>query len=95
MQFIVAEVENGDGLPRARSLRAITLIEQRRIMAVRTKSNRRRKTIGAANVSGNGQSQSSARWEIYAPCSVGSSGDYEDRKYRCDGEREHNSWAFH
>src|SRR6266853_156398 len=66
-QLIVAEIENRDGLAGARLLRAITLVKQRGIAAVRTERDRRRKTVGAGEVTRNRQRQSLACRQMDAP----------------------------
>src|ERR1700693_136654 len=66
-ELIIAEIENRDGLACARLLRAITLVKQRGVAAVRTERDRRRKTVGAGEVSGNGKRQNLACRQMNAP----------------------------
>ena len=55
VEFIVAEIENGDGLARTRLLRAVSLIEQGGVTAIGAERDSRGKAVGAAEVAGDGE----------------------------------------
>ena len=54
-QLIVAEIENGDRLARASFLRAVSLVEQRRVTAVGANGDGRGKAVGAGKYPGTGR----------------------------------------
>ena len=71
VQLIIAEIENGDRLARARLLSAVSLIEQRGITAIGAQRNGRGKAVGASEVPGDGEGQRLAGWKIDVARSVG------------------------
>src|SRR5260370_19762832 len=77
VQLIVAEIENGDRLARARLLRAVSLVQQRGIAAIGTERDGSWKTVGAGQVAGYGERHSLAGWKIDAARAVGSARDHE------------------
>ena len=85
MQLIVAEIENGDRLARARLLSAVSLIEESRVTAVRAQRYSRRKAVSAGKVAGDRERQSFAGRKIDVARSVGRARDDEhDNKSKSD-----------
>src|SRR5713101_3687436 len=86
MQLISAEIENGDGLARARFLRAVSLIEQRRVTAIRAERDGRGKAVGAGEVAGDRERQRLAGRKIEPARAVGGARDDEHKKQRGKSE---------
>src|ERR1035441_8407282 len=60
VQLIIAEIENGNRLARARFLRAVSLVEQRCVPSIGAGRNGRGKAVGAGKVAGDGKRQALA-----------------------------------
>jgi len=95
VQLIIAEIENGDGLTPTRFLSSVALVEQRRIAAIGTNSNRRGKAIGAGEVAGDGERKRLAGWKIDSARAVGGACDNEHDKKCGQCEDGNNGDLFH
>src|SRR2546429_3932995 len=89
-QLIVAEIENADGLARARLLRAVSLIEQRRVTAIWAERDGRGKAVGAGEVAGDRERQSLAGWKIDSAGVVGGARGPEHGNKRGKSEQGDN-----
>ena len=94
-QLIVAEIENGDRLARTCFLRAVSLIEQRGVMAIGTEGDGRGKAVGAGEIAGDGEGQALAGRKVDAARAIGGARNHEHDKQRGKSEEEDNGDFCH
>src|ERR1035437_6124068 len=93
--LIIAEIENGNRLARARFLRAVSLVEQRGVPSIGAERNGRGKAVGAGKVAGDGERQALAGRKVNTARGVGSACDHEHDKQRGNGEQGYNGDLLH